>query len=39
MKEEIFIKYKNEKKYQNSLDTLDEVFEEALVYLANEYNS
>lgn len=36
MKEEIFLKYKTEKKFQNSLNTLDEGFEDAFAYLAND---
>ncbi len=36
MKEEIFLKYEKEKKFQNSLNTLDEGFEDAFAYLANE---
>lgn len=36
MKEEIFIKYETEKKFQNSLDTLDEGFEYTFAYLTNE---
>ena len=36
MKEEIFLKYENEKKFQNSLNTLDEGFEDAFAYLAND---
>lgn len=35
MKDEIFLKYEKEKKYQNSLNTLDEGFEDAFAYLAN----
>ena len=35
MKDEIFLKYENEKKFQNSLNTLDEGFEDAFAYLAN----
>ncbi|WP_243342971.1 IS256 family transposase [Anaerococcus sp. AGMB09787] len=36
MKDEIFVKYEKEKKYQNSLKTLDEGFEDAFAYLAND---
>ena len=36
MKEEIFSKYENEKKIQNSLDTLDEGFEDSFVYLSTD---
>lgn len=36
MKDEIFFKYENEKKFQNSLNTLDEGFEDACAYLAND---
>lgn len=36
MKEEIFLKYETEKKFQNSLDTLDEGFEYTFAYLTNE---
>ena len=36
MKDEIFLKYENEKKFQNSLNTLDEGFEDAFAYLAND---
>ena len=36
MKDEIFLKYKNEQKFQNSLNTLDEGFEDAFAYLAND---
>ena len=36
MKNEIFRKYENEKKYLNSLEALDEEFEEAFAYLAND---
>ena len=36
MKEEIFSKYETEKKYQTSLNTLDEGFEDAFSYLSNE---
>lgn len=36
MKEEIFLKYENKKKFQNSLNTLDEGFEDAFLYLAND---
>lgn len=36
MKDEIFLKYEKEKKYQNSLNTLDEGFEDAFAYLAND---
>lgn len=36
MKDEIFLKYETENKYQNSLKTLDEGFEDAFVYLAND---
>ena len=36
MKDEIFLKYENKKKFQNSLNTLDEGFEDAFAYLANE---
>lgn len=35
MKEEIFLKYEKEKKFQNSLNSLDEGFEDAFAYLAN----
>ncbi len=35
MKDEIFVKYEKEKKYQNSLKTLNEGFEDAFSYLAN----
>lgn len=35
MKDEIFLKYESENKYQNPLNTLDEEFEEAFAYLAN----
>ncbi len=36
MKDEIFLKYENEKKFKNSLNTLDEGFEDAFAYLAND---
>ncbi len=36
MKEEILLKYEKEKKFQNSLDTLDEGFEDAFAYLATD---
>lgn len=36
MKDEIFLKYENEKKFYNSLNTLDEGFEYAFAYLAND---
>jgi len=36
MKDEIFLKYKNEQKFQNSLNILDEGFEDAFAYLAND---
>lgn len=36
MKEEIFLKYEKEKKFLNSLNTLDEGFEDAFIYLAND---
>lgn len=36
MKNEIFLKYETEKKYQTSLNILDEDFEDAFAYLANE---
>ena len=36
MKDEIFLKYENEQKFQNSLNTLDEGFEDAFAYLAND---
>ena len=36
MKEEIFIKYEDDKKYQNCLNTLDEGFEDSFAYLAND---
>ena len=36
MKEEIFSKYEIEKKFQNSLNTLDEGFEDAFAYLASD---
>ena len=36
MKDEIFLKYENKKKFQNSLNTLDEGFEDAFAYLAND---
>ena len=36
MKDEIFLKYENEKKFQNYLNTLDEGFEDAFAYLAND---
>ena len=36
MKEEIFLKYENEKKFKNSLNTLDEGFEDAFAYLATD---
>ena len=34
MKDEIFLKYENEKKFQNSLNTLDEGFKDAFAHLA-----
>lgn len=34
MKDEIILKYESENKYQNSLNTLDEGFEDAFAYLA-----
>ena len=34
MKDEIFLKYEKEKKYQNSLNTLDEGFEDSICYLS-----
>ena len=36
MKDEIFLKYETEKKFQNSLNALDEGFEDAFAYLAND---
>lgn len=36
IKDEIFLKYEKEKKYQNSLNTLDEGFEDSFAYLAND---
>ena len=36
MKGEIFLKYEKEKKLQNSLDTLDEGFENPFAYLATD---
>ncbi|WP_106460016.1 IS256 family transposase [Anaerococcus sp. Marseille-P3915] len=36
MKEEIFLKYEKEKKFQNSLNTLDEGFEDSFAYLATD---
>ncbi len=36
MKDEIFLKYESEKKFQNSLNTLDKGFEDAFAYLAND---
>ncbi len=36
VKDEIFKKYENEKKYQNSLNVLDEGFEDAFSYLGND---
>lgn len=36
MKNEIFRKYENEKKYLNSLEALDEEFEDVFAYLAND---
>lgn len=36
MKDEIFLKYETENKYQNSLNTLDEGFEDAFAYLATD---
>ncbi len=36
MKDEIFLKYESEKKFQNSLSTLDEGFEDAFAYLATD---
>ncbi len=35
IKEEIFLKYESEKKFQNSLSILDKGFEDAFAYLAN----
>ena len=36
LKDEIFLKYENEKKFQNSVNTLDEGFEDTFAYLAND---
>lgn len=36
MKDKIFLKYENKNKYQNSLNTLDEGFEDAFAYLATD---
>lgn len=36
IKDEIFLKYENEKKFKNSLNTLDEGFKDASAYLAND---
>ncbi|MFR7764984.1 transposase [Anaerococcus vaginalis] len=36
IKEEIFLKYKTEKKFQNSLSTLDKRFKDTFVYLDND---
>lgn len=36
MKDEIFLKYEKEKKFQNSLSILDEGFEDAFAYLATD---
>ena len=36
MKEEIFLKYENEKKFQNSLNTLDKKYEDAFTYFAKD---
>ncbi len=36
MKDEVSLKYENEKKFQNSLNTLDEGFEDTFAYLAND---
>ena len=36
MKDEIILKYETENKYQNSLSTLDEGFEDAFAYLATD---
>ena len=36
MKEEIFLKYEKENKFQNSLNTSYEGFEDAFAYLAND---
>ena len=36
MKDEIFLKYEIEKKFQNSLNVLGEGFEDAFAYLAND---
>lgn len=36
MKDEIFLKYETEKIFQNSLNTLDEGFEDAFAYLASD---
>lgn len=36
MKKEVFAKYENEKKLHNSLNALDEGFEDAFAYLAND---
>lgn len=36
MKDEIFLKYENEKKFKNSLNSLDDGFEDAFAYLVND---
>ena len=36
MKDEIFLKFESEKKFQNLLNTLNEGFEDTFVYLAND---
>ena len=36
MKDEVFLKYEKEKKLQNSLNTLDEGFDDAFAYLAKD---
>ncbi len=36
LKDKIFLKYENEKKFQNCLNSLDEGFEDAFAYLAND---
>ncbi len=36
MKDDIFLKYEIEKKFQNSLNILDEGFEDTFAYLAND---
>ena len=36
MKDEIFLKYERERKFQSSLNTLDEGFEDAFAYLATD---